>query len=1715
MEFLLLSVILMKIHCGWELYKSELMDSSTFHEWKNSNNIPSSNLLRFCDLQPTLNSKILQGDVSLTRKIIMSTSRGFSKIRISFDIYYIGLWNHAEAITVYANSLLVHNETPNNSLLEDYPMRYCIQRPFGKSNSEKISRIDQTISFNDPQLDIEIVHEQVTSGSTSDYGITNFVLQVFYCDDLCEECDEYQCLTCKLGYQLIKSQCRCDPNSNYSFFNPDLQCLDECLIGYVPDENSVCQLATINNIYMDLEQDNFNIYKFQYIPDKYYSSIQLMTQTIGSKSVAGMFGNTDKIVYNDISLPANGQYELKFTLYMTGRVTSLMPEEIIIKFNQFVVAKIDDFQSVFFFSYFKQSNRVQFKEICNSPQYQQCKSYSIYMKFYLTETVNEIEFNSKFTLIKPSRKWGIRDFMINQYSISSTQISCLNNCLTCQFNSLDICLSCGINKYLFKGMCIDQCPDYTSAISNVCVDSQIVNNNQEYLINMFHDLNHQYLESYSNKLSLKQYSYFMNKIILGGLNFWSNQQVIHKLRNKKPFYKIQLDFMLVFIDSKNNQIQFRTSINSETPIYSMFGSGISVGNQVGQSDIEVIQSVSYVKSFQSINELSIQLHCMRNIDSEAYCGIYDYRIIIWTCQDYCLECDDNGNCLNQLDTVSTDINGCKQGYYMGENGNCNICNIGCSSCNGGSDCITCKDGYELRNNICYCSILKDVIEYCSQSNCFHNCQTCLNDKIDVGVIRPKHPKNCLSCDESKNLWLDINQCTCLDGYYMENFSCYLCYPTCRKCQDRARDCLACIPGQHRILISSSCECQTGYFQEDNDLVCSKCSDLCQECKFTKEQCSSCYPFHNRIPQNDTCICMDGYFEVGQLICQKCPSLCKTCQDANTCTSCYEDQFRIMSINNKSCICQTGYFQQSSDVCGQCHISCLECSNNTNQSCTRCPSTREPLITNNTLQFSCKCRRGYYESNDKQCLSCNDYINPPISHYCYSKCGDGILQWNEDCDDGNDNYRDNCYKCLYGNSFCLDYTCTACDAGQCTACIDGFYLTQESICLPCDPSCKKCINKSDTCTDCMVYQNDGSGCVMCNQDQGYQVQGDQCVNICGDGIKVQNEQCDDGNLDNNDGCNLLCQIEEGYQCQTLCEKIIYPSIVFELNPYDQKYDSLRIVRIKTDQKVSISGNINSIMKFKINNLNQYEITYVDLTQYSDQYSYLFLELNIQFQSVVSNPQLICQIINQDAILNEQGNTFKDKNYVTSLLEFQAPSNSTESATDGLMKLSKYVLYLLFGFAILAFLFGGLNIFWNLLDVLQLVSYLQFFNVEYPYNVKNYFTIFGFAQFDYIKQYVNLESYISEYVNTPDADPKFRDEGYSTVFYVNIITVLTVFITTLITFIACKMLFQTLTKISHSFIYAPLDSQEQSVCTFFIYRITRNLQQSLLKINQEFMSGVIRTFMAVAFDYNLALFLQLKDVYFKDPVLFSSFLFCIIALLLEVAFIYSAILLMSQPAYVFKQKVIQNNFQAIYEGVKLEKNPFTYYFNILLLIKKMLFMMFLVFFYSIPCIQIGLVSLLNMIMAVYLIKVKPLQDKDELIKQIGSEIIIWLAELFIMGFAINEQSNQLEDNGKLKLGWIVIASTSFLILFQLFIDIKQHINFLIHEYAIIKKLIDRIKLLISKQEPEEEQNIFLQGRRRLGFENNTSLNNLNSTKNNRSTCHFKQGRVVTFTVSSNGS
>jgi len=39
----------------------------------------------------------------------------------------------------------------------------------------------------------------------------------------------------------------------------------------------------------------------------------------------------------------------------------------------------------------------------------------------------------------------------------------------------------------------------------------------------------------------------------------------------------------------------------------------------------------------------------------------------------------------------------------------------------------------------------------------------------------------------------------------------------------------------------------------------------------------------------------------------------------------------------------------------------------------------------------------------------------------------------------------------------------------------------------------------------------------------------CIPICGDGIILSPESCDDNDVDNGDGCSSACAIESGFQC----------------------------------------------------------------------------------------------------------------------------------------------------------------------------------------------------------------------------------------------------------------------------------------------------------------------------------------------------------------------------------------------------------------------------------------------------------------------------------------------------------------------------------------------------------------------------------------------------------
>ncbi|MBI3332295.1 DUF4215 domain-containing protein [Candidatus Peregrinibacteria bacterium] len=174
---------------------------------------------------------------------------------------------------------------------------------------------------------------------------------------------------------------------------------------------------------------------------------------------------------------------------------------------------------------------------------------------------------------------------------------------------------------------------------------------------------------------------------------------------------------------------------------------------------------------------------------------------------------------------------------------------------------------------------------------------------------------------------------------------------------------------------------------------------------------------------------------------------------------------------------------------------------------------------NLLQ-ALRCGNGVIDPGE-QCDDGNQVPTDGCTSSCQlSRCGDGIVQYGEQCDDGNQLHGDAC-----GN------TC------QVARCGDGIVQVGEQ----CDDGNQ--IN-TDGCSISCLLGRCGDGVVQGGEacDDGNQVNGDSCTNACrppscGDGIVQYGEQCDDGNPVNTDACSNNCQhaicgdriVQLGEQC----------------------------------------------------------------------------------------------------------------------------------------------------------------------------------------------------------------------------------------------------------------------------------------------------------------------------------------------------------------------------------------------------------------------------------------------------------------------------------------------------------------------------------------------------------------------------------------------------------
>lgn len=128
------------------------------------------------------------------------------------------------------------------------------------------------------------------------------------------------------------------------------------------------------------------------------------------------------------------------------------------------------------------------------------------------------------------------------------------------------------------------------------------------------------------------------------------------------------------------------------------------------------------------------------------------------------------------------------------------------------------------------------------------------------------------------------------------------------------------------------------------------------------------------------------------------------------------------------------------------------------------------------------------------------------------CGNGSVETDEDCDDGNASSGDGC------SSSCKQETDWVCPTSG-KACISTVVCNDSRI------------SGNEQCDDGNILEGDGCS-AKCQLEPGWTcpVLGSPCTaKTCGDGIPAGSEQCDDGNAASDDGCSATCQLEPGYAC----------------------------------------------------------------------------------------------------------------------------------------------------------------------------------------------------------------------------------------------------------------------------------------------------------------------------------------------------------------------------------------------------------------------------------------------------------------------------------------------------------------------------------------------------------------------------------------------------------
>jgi len=352
---------------------------------------------------------------------------------------------------------------------------------------------------------------------------------------------------------------------------------------------------------------------------------------------------------------------------------------------------------------------------------------------------------------------------------------------------------------------------------------------------------------------------------------------------------------------------------------------------------------------------------------------------------------------------------------------------------------------------------------------------------------------------------DFYECTCPAGWDFNGTTCVVSNPCTAGTDDCDRNAECEFVGGRTQWI---CTCDDGFLGTGSDFrgTGDMCEDI-DECREDRDICGVGACRNNS--GGYTCTCPDGYFFDGT-----------TCQDVDECRRdpCGVGGRRCRNMpGTYTCDCRDGY-----EFAGGTCEDIDECATDP---CGRgeCTQTEPP-------GYSCSCEAGF-AFNGVTCRDIDECSMPEVSLCAVdATCSNSPGSFRCTCNEGFEGDGRTCLdiqECMRELDDCdVHALCTNTVGSYTCACSEG-YRGSGVTCT----DINECLEGSASCGRNEVCVNVAGAPYECDCAPGYTRFDEEgpCEPACGDGERTPGEECDDGNMDDEDGCDSSCVIEPGWAC----------------------------------------------------------------------------------------------------------------------------------------------------------------------------------------------------------------------------------------------------------------------------------------------------------------------------------------------------------------------------------------------------------------------------------------------------------------------------------------------------------------------------------------------------------------------------------------------------------